>query len=111
MHDSRGDLTVPLDGEHALATGRIEQTRALVVPGAVPRQNFLYWAIVTAIYAKAGFKLEAEAAKAELLAIYPDFAEHAIAELRKRSVAPDLAAQFIEAWRLARLEILAPSGI
>jgi TolB-like protein/Tfp pilus assembly protein PilF len=79
--------------------------------GAVPRQNFLYWAIVTAIYAKAGVKDEAEAAKAELLAIYPDFAEHAIAELRKRSVAPDLAAHFIEAWRLARLEIPARPGI
>jgi adenylate cyclase len=83
-----------------------EFTRAVAtLKRAPPRPNFLYWAIAAAILGRAGAVEDAEAAQAQLLKIYPDFAQLAFDEMHKRSIAPDLISALVEGWRMAGMEI------
>ena len=71
-----------------------------------PRPNFIYWAIAAAIFGKAGAAEGAKTARAQLLTIYPDFAQAAMDEMRRRSIAPDLVASLVEGWRMAGIPIV-----
>jgi TolB-like protein/Tfp pilus assembly protein PilF len=84
-----------------------ETTRAVAtLERTPPRANFIYWAIAAAIFGKAGATEGANQARAQLLTIYPDFAQAAMDEMRRRSVAPDLVASLVEGWRLAGIPIV-----
>ena len=85
----RGSLT---DASNALA-------------GVASRPNFVYCAVVAAVYGKAGKRTEAEKAVRDLLRDYPDFPAWASEELARRHIAPDLAASIVEGWRVAGLKI------
>jgi adenylate cyclase len=70
-----------------------------------PRPGFVYWAVVTAAYARAGRLAEAKQAAGTLLRIYPAFAEHAWAEMAKRNFDLEFAARMVEGWRRAGLDV------
>jgi tetratricopeptide (TPR) repeat protein len=94
----------------ALALGSFRKGdfgQALQTLERVPeRPNFVYWAIASAIFGKAGDTAKAEVARTELLKLYPDFPRSAIDEMRRRSIAPDLVASLVEGWRMAGIEII-----
>jgi tetratricopeptide (TPR) repeat protein len=85
-------------GQFDAALQSLERTSA--------RPNFVYWAIASAIFAKAGARAQAEDARAELLKLYPDFPRSAVDEMRRRSIAPDLVASLVDGWRLAGMEVV-----
>ena len=70
-----------------------------------PRSGFVYWAILTAVYAQADRRDEARQAARELLGVYPTFAGQAWAEITKRSFDRRLAARLVEGWRRAGLDV------
>jgi tetratricopeptide (TPR) repeat protein len=71
-----------------------------------------FWAHATraAIFGHLGRRDDAEKAVAELLALYPDFTDHARDELRKWNFAPDLIERTIDGLRKAGLDIPEPAA-
>jgi len=75
------------------------------VAALAPKPNFVHYAIVSAVYGKAGDLDRARKAANELLKLYPDFTGWAWRELELRSMAPALATAMVEGWRAAGLKI------
>lgn len=88
----------------ALREGRYEEASDAAM-GKGQGANFVYWSMVAAIHGKAGRQEEARFAAAELLKLYPDFADWAWPEMEVRNPVPELTAAMVEGWRSAGLPV------
>jgi len=92
-----------------IALGHLRQGALMeasdAIAGISARPNYVYCAVMAAVFGKAGKLAQAGKAADDLLRTYPDFAAWASEELARRHMAPGLAETMVEGWRAAGLDI------